>query len=109
MAPGGTANFNAFGSEWYVDATAVIDTGTVTAYPKKVKGIASLSSGTPSTVVVSSLWIKHATATSLSLCNETTAANGVKGVLVAGAGSGTLTITGPNTVTDAISYTAHNG
>lgn len=110
IAPGGTANFAAFGSTWYVDsASGVVDTGTITAYPVACKGVATLSSASPSTVVVSSLWIKHATGTALSLANETTAANGVKGVLVAGAGTGTLTITGPNTVTDVISYVAMNG
>ena len=110
VAPGGTSNFQAYGNTWYVDsASDVVDTGTIVAYPHVVRGIVSLTSASPSTATVSNLWIKHATQTSLSLTNETTAANGVKGVLTAGAGSGSLVITGPNTVTDAISYTATNG
>ena len=110
VAPGGTSNFQAYGNTWYVDsASDVVDTGTIIAYPHVVRGIQALTSASPSTATVSNLWIKHATQTALTLCNETTAANGVKGVLVAGAGSGTLTITGPNTVTDSISYTATNG
>ena len=113
VAPGGTSNFAAFGGEWYVDsASGVVDTGTIVAYPRVCKGTGTLASASPSTVVITGLWIKGTIAsgaTSLSLTNATTAANGVKGVLVAGAGTGTLTITGPNTVTDVISYTITNG
>lgn len=111
IAPGGTANFQAFGQTWYTDSGLVVDTDSIIAYPSVCKGVASLASGTPSTVTVSSLWIRGTVAsgiTSLSLTNTTTAANGVKGVLTAGAGTGTLVITGPNTVTDAISYLADN-
>lgn len=109
VAPGGTSNFQTFGGTWYVDsASGAVDTGTIVAYPILNKGLATLASGSPSTVTVSNLWIKHATQTALTLANETTAADGVKGVLTAGAGSGTLVITGPNTVTDAISWTASN-
>lgn len=113
VAPGGTANFQAFGSSWYVDsASGVVDTGTIVAYPNVCKGSVALTSASPSTATVSSLWIKGtgaSGATSVALTNETTAANDVKGVMVAGAGSGTLTITGPNTVTDRIDYTITNG
>lgn len=110
VAPGGTANHIAFGSIWYVDsASGVVDTGTIVAYPKICKGSVALTSASPSTGAVTSLWIKHATQTSLSLTNETTAANGVKGTIVAGAGTGSLAITGPNTVTDVISWLAVNG
>lgn len=113
IAPGGTANFAAFGGTWYVDsASGVVDTGTIVAYPKVCKGSIALTSASPSTGAVSSLWIKGtgaSGASSLALTNETTAANGVKGVLTAGAGSGSLAITGPNTVTDRIDYTITNG
>lgn len=109
IAPGGTSNFQAFGGTWYVDsATGVVDTGTIVAYPRVNKGVATLASGSPSTVTVSNLWIKSTTTTAVSVDNTTTAANGVKGVLTAGAGSGTLVITGPNTVTDVISYLVDN-
>lgn len=109
IAPGGTANFQAFGSSWYVDsASGVVDNGTIVAYPKVNKGVATLATGSPSTVTVSSQWIKSGTASAVSVDNTTTAANGVKGVLTAGAGSGTLVITGPNTVTDVISYSIIN-
>lgn len=111
IAPGGTANFQTFGQTWYTDSGAIVDTDSIVAYPSICKGVATLSSASPSTVTISSLWIKGTVAsgaTSLSLANTTTAANGVKGVLTAGAGTGTLVITGPNTVTDAISYLADN-
>lgn len=109
IAPGGTANFQAFGSSWYVDsASGTVDNGTIVAYPKVNKGVATLATGSPSTVTVSSQWIKSGTASAVSVDNTTTAANGVKGVLTAGAGSGTLVITGPNTVTDVISYSIIN-
>lgn len=112
IAPGGTANFQAFGSTWYTDSGAVVDTDTIVAYPKINKGLATLSSASPSTVTVSNLWIKGTIASgasSLATSNATTAANGVKGVLTAGAGSGTLVLTGPNTVTDVVSYIIANG
>lgn len=109
VAPGGTANFQAFGLTWYVDtATGVVDTGTITAYPRICKGQGTLATGSPSTVTISNLWIKSATASVFSIDQVTTAANGVKGTLTAGAGTGSLLITGPNTVTDVISYAVFN-
>lgn len=110
IAPGGTANFASFGSNWYVDtATDVVDTGTITAYPVACKGQATLTSASPSTVTVSSLWIKSATTSSVSADNLTTAANGIKAALTAGAGTGTLVLTGPNTVTDVVAWIVYNG
>lgn len=109
IAPGGTANWQAFGAQWYVDsASGVVDTGTIVAYPLKNKGVGTLVSGSPSTVTISNLWIKSTTTSAVSVDNTTTAANGVKGALTAGAGTGTLVITGPNTVTDVISYLVVN-
>lgn len=46
IAPGGTSNFATYGSQWFVQATAVIDTGTVTSYPKTYRQLITLSSGT---------------------------------------------------------------
>jgi len=114
VAPGGIANFQTYGSTWYIDSTTgtgVVDTDTLTAYPEVVKGSVSLTSASPSTATVSNLWIKSTVATGISavaVTNATTAANGVKAVLTAGAGTGSLALTGPNTVTDSISYTITN-
>lgn len=110
VAPGGTANFQTYGSTWYVDsAGGVVDTGTIVAYPITVRGQTALASGTPSTVTVSNLWIKSATTSIVATDDITTAANGVKGVLTAGAGTGTLVLTGPNTVTDTVAWTVTQG
>lgn len=106
VAPGGTTNFPLYGGEWYVTATAVIDTGTVTAYPKKVKGHGALVSGSPSALTVSNLWI--AAGAEIQVSNQTTQANPVKATYTAGAGNGSAVFTGPNTVTDQVSYLITN-
>lgn len=113
VKPGGTANFQQFGAEWMVTSftgTGVIDTDTPSLYPRVVKGQIALSSGTPSTATVSNIFVLSATTTSCSLTEVTNAANNLlKGVLVAGIpGTGTLSITGPNTLTDVISYLLTN-
>lgn len=111
VAPGGTANFQSFGAEWYVDsATDVVDTGTITAYPVVCKGQQALTSASPSTATVSNLWVKSTTASIVSLVEVTNQANNtLKGVLTAGAGTGSLAITGANTNTDTIAWTVRNG
>lgn len=110
VAPGGTANFASFGSTWYVDsASGVVDTGTIVAYPKVCKGQTPLTSGSPSTVTVSNLWVKSTTTSIVSCDDIVTAANGIKGVLTAGAGTGTLVLTGPNTITDTVAWSITNG
>ena len=109
IAPGGTSNWDAFGGQWMVTATGVVDTDTVTAYPRVCKGQVALSSASPSTATVSSLWVKSATKSSVSLTEVTNQANNtLKGVLSAGAGDGSLAITGANTNTDTISYCVTN-
>lgn len=109
MAPGGTANFASFGATWYTDSGVVVDTDSIVAYPVSSKGQTALVSGSPSTATVSNLWIKSATTSSVSADNLTTAANGIKAALTAGAGTGTLVLTGPNTVTDTVAWIIPNG
>lgn len=110
IQPGGIANFQTYGSMWYVDsATGVVGTGTITAYPARQKGQATLATGSPSTFTVSNLWVKSTTLSSFSVDEITTAANGLKGTLTAGAGTGSLLITGPNTVTDVVAWIVVNG
>jgi hypothetical protein len=112
VAPGGTNNFKAFGGEWMVTSVSgggVVDTDTPTFMPRVCKGQATLNGGTPSTVAVNNLWILDAVNTAISLTDVTTQAAAIaKGVLTAGAGSGTLTITGVSTNADTFSYMATN-
>ncbi len=110
VAPGGTANWAAFGGEWQVTAaTGVIDTGTITAYPRVCKGQQALTTGTPAVATVSSLWVYSATTSSCSLVEVTDQTKAtLKGVLSAGAGTGSLAITGADTNTDTISYCVTN-
>lgn len=109
VAPGGTANFQAFGGSWYTDSGLVVDTDAIVAYPSVNKGQGTLVSGSPSVVTISNLWIKSTTTSAPVVTNATTAANGLKATATAGAGSGTIVITGPNTVTDVATYLATNG
>lgn len=109
IAPGGTANFQRYGSVWYVDSGAVVDTDTILAYPVEQKGQGALVSGSPSTLTISNLWIKSATLSNALASNVTTPADGLGVVMTAGAGTGTLVVTGPNTVTDTFNWRVLNG
>lgn len=112
VAPGGTSNFQTFGSTWYVDSigtAGVVDTDTITAYPLVCKGQVALTSASPSTATVSNLWVKSTTTSIMTLNEVTNQANAtLKGVLTAGAGTGSLAITGANTNTDTIAWTVTN-
>lgn len=108
--PEGTAWGN---SEWKITATPTsvglyITVGTTDPlfYPRMVTGTKALTSASPSTGTVSNLFAL-ATTSGLSLVDQT-AASAIKGVLTAGRGSGSLALTGPNTVTDSILYTILN-
>lgn len=71
---------------------------------KIVRGSVALSSGTPSTAVVTGITAFGGNTAAFYSCwltNETTQANPVK---YARTSSSSITITGPNTVTDVISY-----
>lgn len=109
IAPGGTANFQKYGSIWYVDSGAVVDTDTIVAYPIEQKGQGALASASPSTLTISSLWIKSTTLSNALATNVTTPADGLGVVMTAGAGTGTLVVTGPNTVTDTFNWRVRNG
>lgn len=112
VSPGGTTNFTSFGSTWYVDSIGtggVVDTDTIVAYPLVCKGQQALTSASPSTATVSSLWVKSTTTSVVTLVEVTNQANNtLKGVLTAGAGTGSLAITGANTNTDTIAWTITN-
>lgn len=79
----------------------VVGTTSVNWYPMQQTGTQALSGGT---ATVSNIWVKS-TMSGLSLVDQT-AANAVKGVLTAGAGSGSLALTG--TSTDSILWSVSN-
>jgi hypothetical protein len=115
VAPGGTTNYAKYGSEWFVYSVSggAIDTGTVIAYPVVVRGQGALSSGTPSTLTIASAWVLSATTSVPTIVNMTNVADtSMKAVLAAdaspGSGDGTLTVTGPNTITDTVGWSIRN-
>jgi len=75
---------------------------TAQTAPRIVWGTVALSSGTPSTAVVSSMTAFTGTTSFACVANDlTTPANGVS---VANTSTSSITITGPNTVTDTVKY-----
>lgn len=96
------------GSTWkaFCTGACVVATDDPLFYPRVDKGHGALATGTPSVLTVSNMFIW--TGAEVTADNQTTAANGVKAVQSAGRGTGSLVITGPNTVTDTISYAAIN-
>lgn len=83
--------------------TAAACSATAQQNIQLVYGSVALTSGTPSTATVTGISPAFAsnTAYRCTLTNGTTAANGVSITYVSGS---SFTITGPNTVTDVISY-----
>lgn len=79
----------------------VLGTTSLAFWPRQVTGVQALTGGA---ATVSNLWVRSTTA-GLSLVDQTAAA-AVKGVLTAGAGSGSLALTG--TSTDSILWSVSN-
>jgi hypothetical protein len=82
--------------------TATCAATNISATAKVVRGAVALTSGTPSTAVVTAIpAFTSTTSYSCAATNQTTQANSVK---VANTSTTSITITGPNTVTDTIGY-----
>lgn len=100
-----------FGFSTWKDLTAgakTVGTTSVTFYPRTQKGSQALTSGTPSTATVSNIWVAPSGATCALTENTNQANNTLKGVLTAGAGSGSIAITGAATNTDTIFWEVFN-
>lgn len=83
--------------------TTTICGNTATALMRVVFGSVALSSGTPSTATVTG-FSPAFTSTSTFFCMATNATTAADSVKIVNASSSSITITGPNTVTDTINY-----
>jgi hypothetical protein len=99
------SSFSGWTAKSFANKGTVVDTDDPVFYPKTIHGSASLTSGSPSTKTVSNLIVSASASVAVT---DTTAATAIKAVLTSGTGSGSLALAGPNTVTDAISYTITN-
>ncbi len=101
------------GTRWFASLAGPITVGASSPafYPKEYTTTSANLSGTPGTLAISNVWIRHATGSSVTLSRRApggTLGHLSFGVLTAGAGSGSFTITSSGNETSTVDYTIRN-